>query len=49
MDGTVDGISQTVPVAPAAEPLPPAPSPEAPVPENPPVAEDSGKTLDLYV
>jgi|GEM_PF-3485367 len=47
MDGSIDGIG---PAAPVETPQPP-PRQENPAPEQPapPTAEDSGKTLDLYV
>ena len=51
MDGTVESVAQTTPVAVPAEARPVQEAPEAvqPQPESPPVPEDAGKTLDLYV
>jgi hypothetical protein len=51
MDGTVESVAQTTPVAVPADTRPVQDAPEAAQPqqESPPVPEDTGKTLDLYV
>jgi len=46
MDGTIDAIGSATPVENPQPPRPTTPPPEQPAP---PTAEDSGKTLDLYV
>ncbi|HRY56527.1 MAG TPA: hypothetical protein P5142_18050 [Spirochaetia bacterium] len=51
MDGTIDSVTQATQVPAAVDPRPQQEAPEtSPAsPESPPVAEESGKTLDLYV
>jgi len=51
MDGSVDSIGPSTPIPVPAETPPAEELPEeAPrEPESPPVSEDTGKTLDLYV
>jgi len=51
MDGSVDSVGSSTPIAVPVETPPPQELPEASErePEPAPVSEDSGKTLDLYV